>query len=84
MSSLLFSSKLSLGKQAQTPIRMLSTTTNPYLMYRVTACGEEFQEAGVMTELHIFDPAKEENFSVGDKPFPKEMVESNSFLSFFF
>ncbi|XP_010511651.1 PREDICTED: uncharacterized protein LOC104787733 [Camelina sativa] len=53
-----------------------STTTNPYLMYCVTFCGET-PESGAMTELRMFDPAKEEYFTVRDKQLPKELVESN-------
>ncbi|KAG7575067.1 hypothetical protein ISN44_As09g032010 [Arabidopsis suecica] len=79
MSSLLLSlsSKPSLRKLALRchTLRMFSssTTTNPYMMYYVTYCGEA-PEAGAMTELRIFDPAKEEYFTVRDKPLTKELV----------
>ncbi|KAH0890047.1 LOW QUALITY PROTEIN: hypothetical protein HID58_052476, partial [Brassica napus] len=33
---------------------------------------------GVMTQLHTFDPAKDEHIIVGDKPFPQELVGSFS------
>ncbi|KAL9302939.1 hypothetical protein AtEden1_Chr2g0268871 [Arabidopsis thaliana] len=52
-----------------------STTTNPYLMYYVTY-SDEAPQAGAMTELRMFDPAKEEYFTVHDKPLPKELVKS--------
>ncbi|KAL1189273.1 hypothetical protein V5N11_014766 [Cardamine amara subsp. amara] len=82
MSSLLLSrlsSRPSLRKLAL--VRMFSssssTTTNPYLMYCVTYSGEaEAPEAGAMTKLRMFDPAKEEYFTVGDKPLPKELAQS--------
>lgn len=56
-----------------------SSSTNPYLLYRVTCCGEKGDEEspGVMTQLHTFDPAKDEHIIVGDKPFPKELVGSS-------
>ncbi|CAA7016914.1 unnamed protein product [Microthlaspi erraticum] len=82
MSSLLLSlsSKPSLLRKlslrCHSTIRMFSSTTstNPYLMYRVTSSGKE--SAGAMTELRMFDPAKEDYFTVGDKPLPKELVSS--------
>ncbi|KAG7575212.1 hypothetical protein ISN44_As09g033260 [Arabidopsis suecica] len=52
-----------------------STTTNPYLMYSVTYCGE-YPEAGAITKLRMFDPAKEDYFTVGDKPLSKELAKS--------
>ncbi|KAL1223762.1 hypothetical protein V5N11_020315 [Cardamine amara subsp. amara] len=61
-----------------------STTTNPYMMYCVTYCGDnvsydgkEYPVAGAMTKLRMYDPAKEDYFTVGDKPLPKEMVRSS-------
>ncbi|KAL0844956.1 hypothetical protein Bca101_018202 [Brassica carinata] len=71
--------KLSLRCQTLRTFSSSSTTTNPYLLYRVTCCGEKGDEEspGVMTQLHTFDPAKEEHIIVGDKPFPKELVGSS-------
>ncbi|CAH8332273.1 unnamed protein product [Eruca vesicaria subsp. sativa] len=77
--ALFFSSSLlyTLPQRCQ-PLRTFSststsTTTNPNLLYRVTRCGDEDSPGG-MTQLHMFDPVKEEHIIVGDKPFPQELV----------
>ncbi|CAH8276468.1 unnamed protein product [Arabidopsis lyrata] len=49
-----------------------SSTTNPFLLHRATPCGEEAQ----MTEFLMFDPAKEEYFTIVDKPLPKDLIKS--------
>ncbi|KAG7542699.1 hypothetical protein ISN45_Aa07g026560 [Arabidopsis thaliana x Arabidopsis arenosa] len=77
MSSLLLnlSSKSSLRKLAlrcQTLRMFSSSTTNPFLLHRATPCGEEAQ----MTEFLMFDPAKEEYFTILDKPLPKDLIKS--------
>ncbi|CAN8264005.1 unnamed protein product, partial [Cochlearia groenlandica] len=57
-----------------------SIRNSPYLMNCVTTkhLGGKvmFPEEGTMTELVMFDPAKEETFTVGDKPLPNLLVGS--------
>ncbi|EFH44421.1 hypothetical protein ARALYDRAFT_493278, partial [Arabidopsis lyrata subsp. lyrata] len=58
--------------RCQTLRMFSSSTTNPFLLHRATPCGEEAQ----MTEFLMFDPAKEEYFTIVDKPLPKDLIKS--------
>ncbi|CAL9237245.1 unnamed protein product [Arabidopsis halleri] len=50
-----------------------STTTNPYLMYRLTHYGSSFDDINVTSNIHYFDPVKEDEVIVRDKAFPMEL-----------
>ncbi|KAL1189270.1 hypothetical protein V5N11_014763 [Cardamine amara subsp. amara] len=85
MSSLLLSlsSRPSLRKLALRchTLRMFSssssTTTNPYLMYRITNYGSSFDDIDVTSNLHYFDPVKEDEVIVGGKAFPMELRKTS-------
>ncbi|CAN8264008.1 unnamed protein product [Cochlearia groenlandica] len=49
------------------------TTTNPYLLYRVLHYGKSLDDKNVTSNIHYFDPVKEEEVVVADKSFPMEL-----------
>ncbi|XP_010434890.1 PREDICTED: uncharacterized protein LOC104718779 [Camelina sativa] len=79
MSSLLLSlsSKPSLRKLAQlrchTHRMFSSSSTNPYLLYCVTHYGSSWDDINVTSNIHYFDPVKEDEVIVRDKVLPMEL-----------
>nr|VDC80541.1 unnamed protein product [Brassica rapa] len=49
-----------------------STTTNPYLMYGTTIYGNPEEDLHVRSDIHYFDPVKENEVIVRDKTLPME------------
>ncbi|CAA0395428.1 unnamed protein product [Arabidopsis thaliana] len=78
MSSLLLSlsSKASLRKlplRCHTLRMFSSSTTNPYLLYRVINYGSSMDDIHVTSNIHYFDPVKEDEVIVRDKVLPMEL-----------
>ncbi|KAG2240672.1 hypothetical protein Bca52824_097128 [Brassica carinata] len=70
------SSKLTLRKLAlrHQTLRMFSstTTTNPFLVYAKTIYGNPDEDLHVRSDIHYFDPVKEDEVILRDKALPME------------
>ncbi|CAH8332264.1 unnamed protein product [Eruca vesicaria subsp. sativa] len=49
-----------------------TTTTNPYLVYAQTVYGNPDEDLHVRSDIHYFDPVKEDEVIVRDKALPME------------